>query len=378
MLSEQIPWLWLRFLAAMLTAFFVAYATVPSVKRFAESIGAVDMPNARRINKVPVPRMGGIAIFCGFMLSALLFVNLSDQITGILIGCVIVAMMGGMDDVFNFNPWLKLAGPVAAALMCVAFGVVADGVTNFFFVGRGTTLYLPHAFSGFVTVLWIVGCTNAINLIDGLDGLAVGMSTISAITLFAISLSVEFTDPNVSVLLLCVIGACCGFWPYNRNPAKIFMGDVGSQMLGFLLASISVLGLFKMHALVTMLLPFLALAVPLADTFFAFVRRIAQGQSPFHPDKGHLHHRLLAMGLTQKQAVSVMYSFSIIFGIFAFLMIGKTRRVKIICLAIVFVILLAIAFYVYRIYPQKKEKRYSGSDLVEEDIKIYEKGRKRK
>ncbi len=378
MLAEQIPWLWLRFVGALLTAFCIAYFTVPPVKRFAESIGAVDMPNARRINKVPVPRMGGIAIFCGFILSALLFVEMSDQITGILIGCLIVTLMGGLDDVFNLNPWLKLAGQVVAALVCVAFGVVADVVTNFFVIGGDTMLYLPRAFSGIVTVFWIVACTNAINLIDGLDGLAVGMSTISAVTLFAISLSVEFTDPNVSLLLLCIIGGCCGFWPYNRNPAKIFMGDVGSQMLGYMLAALSVLGLFKMHALVTMLLPFLALAVPLADTLFAFVRRIAEGKSPFHADKGHLHHRLLAMGLTQRQAVAVMYSFSILFGIFAFLMIGKTRRVKIICLAIVFLILLGIALYVYRIYPRKKEKRYSGSEMVEEDIKIYSKERKRK
>ena len=374
MFSELAPWL--RMVLAVLLAFTVAYLAVPPVKRFAESVGAIDMPNPRRINKDPVPRMGGIAIFCGFMLAAILFVRLTDQIKGILIGCTLIAVMGGADDLYDLNPWLKLGGQIAAAVICTSCGVVTDGFTNIF--TRGSEMfYLNRSLSVFLTILWMVGCTNAVNLIDGLDGLAVGMSTISAVTLFVISLNVEFADPNVSVLLICIIGACCGFWPYNRNPAKIFMGDVGSQMLGFLLASISVIGLFKMHALVTMLIPFLAMAVPIADTAFAFIRRIVRGQSPFHPDKGHLHHRLLAMGLTQRQAVTVMYAISIVLGVFAFFMIGETRKVKIICLATAFLIVLAIIIYVFKIYPRIQSKRFQNPELVEEDVKIYQKERRR-
>ena len=361
----------LRIALTLLSAFAVSYFMVPSVKRFAESVGAIDMPNARRINKVPIPRMGGIAIFCGFMVSAILFVDLTDQVKGILIGSVIIAVMGGFDDIYNLSPWVKLSIQVAAAIVCVACGVVVDGITNF--MADEEMVYLNQPISILVTIIWIVGCTNAINLIDGLDGLAVGMSTISATTLFIISFIVEDIHINVSILLLCVIGACIGFWPYNKNPAKIFMGDVGSQMLGFLLSSISVMGLFKMHALVTMLVPFLAMAVPLADTAFAFIRRILHGQSPFHADKGHFHHRLLAMGLTQKQAVTVIYGISILLGVFAYLMIGKTRNVKIICLIVAFVMVFSIVVYVLKIYPRTHAKRLSSPGAQEDDIKIYHK-----
>ena len=367
----------LRIALALFSAFAVSYFMVPSVKRFAESVGAIDMPNARRINKVPVPRMGGIAIFCGFILSAILFVDLTDQVKGILIGSGIIALMGGFDDVYNLSPKIKLAVQIGAAVVCVACGVVVDGITNF--MADGEMFYLSQPISILVTIIWIVGCTNAINLIDGLDGLAVGMSAISATTLFIISLVVEDININVSVILVCVIGACAGFWPYNRNPAKIFMGDVGSQMLGFLLSTISVMGIFKMHALVTMLIPFLSMAVPLADTAFAFIRRILKGQSPFHADKGHFHHRLLAMGLTQKQAVTVMYAISILLGIFAYLMIGKTRNVKIVCLIVAFVLVLFIVVYVLKIYPRTHPIQPVKDEPVEEDIKIYhEKGKSKK
>ena len=170
----------LRIALALFSAFAVSYFMVPSVKRFAESVGAIDMPNARRINKVPIPRMGGIAIFCGFIFSALLFVNLTDQVKDILIGSGIIAVMGGFDDVYNLSPKIKLTVQIGAAVVCVACGVVVDGITNF--MADEEMFYLSQPISILVTVLWIVGCTNAINLIDGLDGLAVGMSAISATT----------------------------------------------------------------------------------------------------------------------------------------------------------------------------------------------------
>ena len=363
----------LRILFALAVAFAAAFAMTPQVKKFAESVGAVDMPSARRINDHPVPRMGGIAIFCGFVLAMLLFVDMTQQVKGILIGTIIIAVMGGLDDMFDLNPWVKLFGQFAAAMVCIGCGVVLNGFTNF--SSGADTIFLGDAFSIILTVIWIVGCTNAINLIDGLDGLAVGMSSISATTLLIISLSVS--DPNVSVILACLIGACLGFWPYNRNPAKIFMGDVGSQMLGFVLASVSVIGLFKMHALVTMLIPFMAMAVPLADTGFAFCRRILRGQSPFHADKGHFHHRLLAMGLSQKQAVTVLYSISIVLGIFAYLMVGETRLIKIICLAVAFVIVFCIVIFVLKIYPSLRYSKNHESVVFDDDVKIYEKGNRK-
>ena len=365
----------LRMVLAAAVSLAVAYVMTPQVKRFAESVGAVDMPSARRINDRPVPRMGGIAIFCGFMLAMLLFTEMTVQVKGILIGTIIISVMGALDDMFDLNPWIKLIGQFAAAIVCVNCGVVLDGFTGFL-PGSAETVFLNFSLSAFLTVIWIVGCTNAINLIDGLDGLAVGMSNISAATLFIISLSVA--EANVSVILMCLIGACLGFWPYNRNPAKIFMGDVSSQMLGFVLSAVSVIGLFKLHALVTMLIPFLAMAVPLADTAFAFCRRILRGQSPFHPDKGHFHHRLLAMGLSQKQAVTVLYSISVVLGIFAFLMVGETRSVKIICLSVAFVIVLGIVLYVLKIYPRLRSSRDVESAVADSDVKIYEKGNSRR
>ena len=365
----------LRILLALAAAFSVSFFLLPQVKHFAESVGAVDQPSARRINDHPVPRMGGISIFCGFIVSCLLFANLTTQVKGILVGCCVISLMGAIDDVIDLNPWLKLVGQIVAAMIAVSFGVVSDTFTNFLKVGG--FIYPGSTVSKIITVLWIVGCTNAVNLIDGLDGLAVGMSSISAATLFVISLVVEGGDPNISVILICLLGACIGFWPYNRNPAKIFMGDVGSQMLGYVLSTVAVIGLFKMHALVTMLIPVMSMAVPLADTSFAIVRRLLKGQSPFHADKGHLHHRLLALGLNQRQAVTVMYSISIVLSVFAFLMVGERRSVKIVFLIVAVLIVSGIILYVFRIYPHRLAKR-SPKDIKDADVKIYDQSKRKK
>ena len=360
---------WLRIILAIGIAFLTAYFLTPQCRKFAISVGAVDNPSARRINDHPVPRMGGIAIFCGFILSMLLFANLTQQVEGILIGTIIIAVMGGIDDMYNLPPWVKFIGQFAAAGIAIACGVVVDGFTNF--ITFGDTVYINKIAAIIITAIWIVGCTNAINFIDGLDGLAVGMTTISSTTLLFISLRVS--DVNISVILACLIGSCIGFLPYNWNPAKIFMGDVGSQMLGFVLSSVSVIGLFKIHALVTILLPVLAMAVPLADTVFAIVRRLLKGQSPFKADKGHFHHRLLALGLTQKQVVILLYGISVVLGLFAYFMVGSTRTVKIICLALAFIIVFCIVLYVSRIYPKKNHRDAQDPDNIEKDIKIYEK-----
>ena len=166
-----------------------------------------------------------------------------------------------------------------------------------------------------VTVLWIVGITNSVNLIDGLDGLAVGVSTIASTTMFVVALLVS--EGNVALLLAALMGACLGFMPYNLNPAKIFMGDTGALLLGYVLSTVSVVGMFKTYALVTFVVPILALFLPLFDTVCAFFRRLLRGQSPMHPDRGHLHHRLIDMGLSQKQAVAILYSVSAVLGLCA-------------------------------------------------------------
>lgn len=364
---------WLRVLLAIIVSLLTAYVMVPYVKRFAEAVGAIDEPNERRINTVPVPRMGGISIFCGFMLALLLFVNINDQIKGLMLGTIIIAVMGALDDIYDLKPIIKLIVQIAAALVCVFFGVRVNGVSSF--MGVNGTIFISEGTSIFLTVFWIVACTNATNLIDGLDGLAVGMSAISAATLMIVSLMVS--DTNVTVILACLFGACVGFYPYNRNPAKIFMGDVGSQLLGFVLSVVSLIGLFKMHAFITMLVSLFAMAVPLMDTCFAFFRRILRGQSPFHADRGHFHHRLLAMGLSQKQAVMVLYGVSAFMGVIAILITGNNILLKVFGIAAAVLIALAIVLYVFKLNPEVRPVRHSESGVIDDDMKIYEKGSRR-
>ena len=355
--------LWIKLTLAAGVAFLLCFGMTPPVKRFAELIGAVDQPSERRINKVPIPRMGGLAIFLGFVLTALLFVPMSTQVTGILLGAVIIAVMGAVDDIVSLNPWIKLLGQIVAAVVVIRCGVVFDAISNpnplseVAFIEIGW-LSVP------LTVLWIVACTNAVNLIDGLDGLAVGVSAISSLTMLVVSLIVS--DPAVSLLLAALTGACLGFMPYNLNPAKIFMGDVGSQLLGFVLSTVSILGLFKMHAIITFVVPFLALALPLTDTTFAFFRRILRGQSPFHPDRGHLHHRLLDMGLNQKQAVALMYGISALLGIAAVLMTWTNPVLRIGCAVLAFGISITVWLFVFRKNPNLHVNHHESDEKKEQ------------
>ncbi|MEI3086086.1 MAG: MraY family glycosyltransferase [Oscillospiraceae bacterium] len=344
---------WIKMLLAFAVSLLVAYVMTPPVKRFAEKVGAIDVPrDNRRVHDHPIPRMGGLAIFIGFVLSLIFFVPMSTKVLGLLVGSVIIAVMGGVDDIVSLNPWVKLAGQIVAALVAIRGGLVFDVISNPNIFAEETYIEIGWL-SIPLTMLWIVGCTNAVNLIDGLDGLAVGVSAISSMTMLIVSLFVS--EPVVSIILAALTGACLGFMPYNLNPAKIFMGDVGSQLLGFVLSTASIMGLFKLHAIITFFVPLLALALPLADTIFAFFRRILHGQSPFKADKGHFHHRLLAMGLNQKQVVAVLYGISAVLGLLAVLMAGDSMAVKIICLVAAFIISLGIWLKVFKNNPNLRE-----------------------
>ena len=311
-----------KMVAGPVVAFLVCYFMTPPVKRFAENVGAIDVPkDERRVHNHPIPRMGGLAIFVGFVLSVLLFVDMSMQVMGLLLGAVIITVMGALDDILCLNPWIKLGGQFLAALVAIRCGIVFDVISNPGFLNADTTIQLGWLSVPF-TIVWIIACTNAVNLIDGLDGLAVGISAISALSMMIVSLILPAGIAGIPLLLACLAGACFGFMPYNLNPAKIFMGDVGSQFLGFVLSCVSIMGLFKFHAIITFLIPLLSLAVPLFDTIFAFFRRIIHGQSPFHADRGHIHHKLIAMGMNQKQAVAVLYAVSAVLGLIAVLIAG--------------------------------------------------------
>lgn len=350
---------WLKMLLAFVVSLVIAYLMTPPVKDFAGRVGAIDVPrDERRVHDHPIPRMGGIAIFLGFVISLLLFVNMSTQVMGLLVGAVIIAVMGAVDDIVNLRPLVKLAFQMLAAIVAVRSGLVFDVISNPNVFAEETTIEIGFL-SVPLTLLWIVGCTNAMNLIDGLDGLAVGVAAISSTSMLIVSLLVA--EPVVSVILAALTGACLGFMPYNMNPAKIFMGDVGSQLLGFVLATASIMGLFKMHAIFTFFVPMLSLALPLTDTVFAFCRRISHGQSPFHADRGHFHHRLLAMGLSQKQAVAVLYTISGVMGLLAVILAAETPALRVVCLVVIGVLLIGMWAFVFHKNPNLHMGRHGSA-----------------
>lgn len=298
---------------AMLVAAALSCALTPLVKLLAKKIGAMDIPkDDRRMHHDPIPRMGGLAIFLGFLISVLIFqkLQLGNELQGILLGAVIIVILGVLDDILTLRALPKFLVQIVAAVIVVIYGCRIDH-----FMGWA----LPDWLSYPVSVIWIVAITNAINFIDGLDGLAAGVSAISAGTMLVVALLLV-PDPTAmicAVLLAALVGACVGFIPYNFNPATIFMGDTGSTFLGFMLASISIFGLFKTYAVISFAVPFLVLGLPIFDICFAVIRRVAHGQSPMHADRGHVHHRLIDMGFSQKQAVAISYLLSAILGLSA-------------------------------------------------------------
>ena len=302
-------------LMALLTALVISFLATPVVKTFAYKVGAIDVPkDARRMHKVPIPRLGGLAIFIGFMVSILLFVKITPEMKSILLGAAIIVVLGVADDIMALPAMLKFVVQIIAAAIPATHGVVIQAFSNPNIFSKN--LYWVLGWLSIpVTVLWIVAITNAVNLIDGLDGLANGVSAISATTMLVIALLAS--EGQVAIVLAALVGACVGFMPYNMNPAKMFMGDTGATFLGYILATMSIQGLFKYYAVISFVVPFLILGLPIFDTAFAFIRRIAHGQSPMHADRSHIHHRLIDMGLNQKQAVATLYVISAILGLSA-------------------------------------------------------------
>lgn len=302
-------------LMAIGVAVIISFLATPLVKSLAYKVGAIDVPkDGRRMHKVPIPRLGGLAIFLAFLLSTLLFAEIDRQMQGILMGAVIIVILGVMDDIMTLKALPKFFVQIFAASIAVYHGCVIQFVSNFNLFSD--TLYLNLGWLSVpVTIIWIVAITNAVNFIDGLDGLAVGVSAISAGTMLVIALMVA--EGNLAIVIAALLGACIGFIPYNFNPAKIFMGDTGSTFLGYILATLSIQGLFKMYAIISFAVPFLILGVPIFDICFAFLRRIAKGQNPMVADRGHVHHRLIDMGFSQKQSVAITYMLTAILGLAA-------------------------------------------------------------
>ncbi len=332
--------------AAFVAAGVISFVTTPIVKTLAHKVGAIDVPkDERRMHTTPIPRMGGLAIFLGFLLSVLVFVPISRQMQGILLGAVVIVILGIVDDIMPLPALLKLIVQIAAALIVVWHGTVIEAITNPNLLSDSLHLHLG-VWGVPVTVIWIVAITNAVNLIDGLDGLAVGVSSIASISLLVIAIMVS--EQSVAMIMAALAGACIGFLPYNFNPAKIFMGDTGSTFLGFILACMSIQGLFKFYAVVSFAVPFLILGLPLFDTTVAIGRRILHGKNPMSPDRGHVHHRLIDMGFNQKQSVAILYMMSGLLGLSAVVLTssGELR-------AIMLIIAILLAFIIgYKIFKE--------------------------
>ena len=326
--------MWGDIAIAFLLAFIVAFMATPWSIKLANKIGAVDIPkDERRMHQNKMPKLGGVAVIAGFLISIiyLLFVvtiegsvnifgqeNYIKKLIGILLGIIVITITGILDDVKTLKPYQKLFGQVLAAVIVIAFGLQIDAIN----VSKLPQIGFNKGLSIFITLIWIVGITNAINLMDGLDGLSSGISLISCISLliiFALN-----NSPMVAILTISsLIGALVGFLPFNFAPAKTFIGDTGSNFLGFMLSVISILGVAKTYTIAVIVLPMLVLGLPILDVVWAIIRRIIKGKSIkaiFRADNEHVHHKLVKRGFTQKQAVLILYGASAIFGMFAIIL----------------------------------------------------------
>lgn len=327
--------MWGDIAIAFLLAFITTFVLTPYTMRLAKKVGAIDIPNDRRVNKKPMPRLGGLAVICGFLVSTIYLIivmNLESSVNlfgseqywlkllGFLAGIIVLGITCFIDDSKGIPSWAKLIMQIVAAIIVVACGIRIENVNLPFFDGK---IWLQDWFSYILTIGWIVGITNAINLIDGLDGLSSGITLISCVSLLII-----FTlnkSPLIAILLITALGgSIVGFLPFNFSPARTFIGDTGSNFLGFSLAVISILGVAKTYTLIVIVAPLIVLALPVFDTLFAIIRRLIKGKSlkaVVMPDKGHLHHKMLKNGFTQKEAVLILYGISATLGMFAIVLL---------------------------------------------------------
>ena len=322
---------------AFLLGFIVTFMATPYTIKLAHKVGAVDVPkDERRMHKKAMPKFGGPAVILGFITSVIYLLNVmvmektinlfgieqyGMKLLGMFLGILAISITCIIDDIKTIKPITKLLGQLIAAIIAVSFGIRIGDINFAFFNLSG----ISELLSCILTVIWIVGVTNAINLIDGLDGLASGISVISAVSLIVIF--VLNGSPLVAIILITALaGALVGFLPFNFAPARTFIGDTGSNFLGYALSIISILGVAKTYTIAVIVLPIIVLALPIFDTLWAILRRLIKGKSIkaiFRADKGHLHHRIIAKGFNQKQAVLILYGISAIFGIFAVILLDS-------------------------------------------------------
>ncbi len=314
------------FLAAALLALVIT----PLVTRIVTRFDIVDRPEARRVNTTPIPRAGGLATAAAFLLVGVVFVTLNDRyhwvpepltmessdLVALFLGGAVAAGLGAIDDLFDLRARWQLLGQLALAGLAIALGIGVEVIANPF--GSGVIRF-NELFSVGFTVFWIVGMINSINWIDGLDGLSSGIALIAAVTLGLISLTTQVGQPMIAVLCFALAGALAGFLRWNFHPATIFAGTSGVQFVGYTLALLSILGSAKVAVAL------LVLGVPIIDTFWIIVRRLTQGRSPFTPDRSHIHHRLLDLGLSHRDTVLVIYGICALLGFIALVLSEVTQ-----------------------------------------------------
>ena len=309
-----------KIIEALIISIVVAFATAPLSIRIAHKLGVIDRPkDARRVHKKPIPRFGGMAIFLGSMAAMLIPAGMNEKIKIAMIGGLLMYLLGIADDIKNLKPAIKFLGQFLIASIVYALGIRITFISNYF--GASVTdshanVILSAGVAYFITVLWIVGITNAVNLMDGLDGLAAGSVAIMSLCLAYVAYihGVRLGSMPVCIALVAVAGGCIGFLPYNFSPAKTFMGDGGALYLGYMIAVLSVISPLKRATVVGALIPMLTLAVPIFDTAFAMLRRMLRHESIMKADKGHLHHHLMAAGFGQRRSVLIMYGIVGIMG----------------------------------------------------------------
>ncbi len=326
---------------AFLVAALLSLVLTPLVRRVAIRIGNVDHPEARRVNKSPVPRGGGVAVAISFLLVALGGIWLNGQtgdvpvprniepaeLVGLLAGGAVATVLGVLDDTFQLRARWQLLGQIVLAVLAVLAGITVTFIANPF--GPGI-IPLTGPFAIGFSMLWIVGMINSINFIDGLDGLSSGIALIAAATLGLISLTAEIRQPFIGILCFGLAGALLGFLRWNFHPASIFIGTSGVMFVGYTLAVLSILGTAKVAVAL------LVLGVPIIDTFWIIVRRMGTGSSPFTPDRGHIHHRLLDLGMSHSQTVLVIYGLCILLAVLSFVLTGTQQLYSFMGLALIF------------------------------------------
>lgn len=312
---------------------FVAFM-VPFVKKIAEHVGAMDIPNERKVHTKPMPRLGGLAIYFGFLLGYMLFGEHSLIMNAILIGSFIIVLTGVIDDIKPLTAATKFIGQLAAALIVVCYGnLLLKDVSAFGIYINFNWLSYP------ITVFFVLGCINCMNLIDGLDGLAGGISAIYFLTIGIIAAIGGSTGLDF-VLSFVMFGATLGFLVHNFYPASIFMGDSGSMFLGFIISVVALLG-FKNVTMTSLIIPLLVLAIPILDTLFAIIRRALKGQNIAKPDKFHIHHQLLNRNFSQRATVLIIYVVDLLFAFASIVYVLKDAMLGYIIYGILLVIVVA-------------------------------------